>query len=492
MADQTRALLVDLNNLARYPTLAIGYLVAALRADGIDAEVLSPLNHGVPPRIRERPEKLRVHLERRVYFSTARPMVHLHDAVRTSRRALSQRPNARVLEETVRVMDERPPDVLLLSAYLDYHQSVEALAKLASDRGIPVVLGGPMFNIPEVAQDWLSIPGLTAIVGGEVDLTLGRVVRNLLGGADLTTQPGVFLPDGRAGSPAAPLHDLGRLPVPDFSDFPWHKYPEKVIPIMTGRGCSWGRCLFCSDVITANGRGYRSRPVDAVLDEMVEQSARFGTRDFICLDIKLNSNLEMWRGLIGEFQDRVPGGRWIGTVHVQARGENGLTRDELRAAKESGLTRVSFGLETGSQRINNAMAKGTSLERTSQFIHDAHGAGLSVRTTMMLGYPGETAEDIQATIRFLEAHDGKLDRVQISRFKAIPGTRFQERHERHPERYPHITHLRWNYRYARASYRNQATTARSYRREKTRLLGLVHQLNRRPLRDGASVFDGLM
>ena len=45
-----RTLLVDLNNYARFPTLAIGYLVAALRREGIEVEVLSPLAYGLPGR----------------------------------------------------------------------------------------------------------------------------------------------------------------------------------------------------------------------------------------------------------------------------------------------------------------------------------------------------------------------------------------------------------------------------------------------------------
>ena len=78
-------------------------------------------------------------------------------------------------------------------------------------------------------------------------------------------------------------------------------------------------------------------------------------------------------------------------MHVQSRGDNGLTRDELQAAYDSGMRRISCGLETGSQRVNDSMAKGTQIERTSQFIRDAHAVGLSVRATMMLGYPGRRA-----------------------------------------------------------------------------------------------------
>lgn len=492
MADRTRALLVDLNNYARYPTLAIGYLVASLRSAGTDVDVLCPLSHGVPALERERRETPWDQLQRRVYFSGNRVLLRNNERLRTWRSRYTQRPHPVVIEETKRAIDRRRPDVLLLSAYLDHYPSVVALAGIANERDIPVLLGGPMFNLPEVADEWIGIPGLTAIAGAEVDLTLPGIVASLVEGNDLAKHPGMLLPDGRRGPAAPPLHNLERLPVPDFDDFPWDRYPGRVIPIMTGRGCSWGRCQFCSDVVTANGRGFRSRPLDGVLGELSEQSGRYRSRDVIFLDIKLNSDLEVWRGLIDRFQESIPQGRWIGTVHVQARGENGLARDELVAARESGLTRTTFGLESGSQSLNDSMAKGTKLEQTGQFIEDAHAAGISVRATAMLGYPGESADDVRQSVAFFEQYGSLLDRVRMSRFKAIPGTPFHSRYVRNPERFSDLEDFAWNFKFARASYRYRPARARAYRRAQAKLLGLVYDINRRPLRAGAEIFDGLM
>jgi radical SAM superfamily enzyme YgiQ (UPF0313 family) len=491
-ASPPRALLIDLNNFARYPTLAIGYLVAGLRSSGLEVDVLSPLSHDVAPTEREPPETRRAHLERRVYFSTHPLMLPLHDAMRAGWSKWNQRPDPRVIEQATAALDAQRPDVVLLSAYLDHHPSVCAIGTLCRSRRVPLILGGPVLNLPEIAREWLSVPGLTALVGGEVDFSLPRILETLFAAGDLAELPGVFLPDGRTGPPAQPLAGLERLPVADFTDFPWEKYPQRVIPIMTGRGCGWGRCLFCGDVVTANGRGFRSRPVDRVLDELEEQSQRHATKNVVFLDIKLNSSLDMWHGLIDGFQDRLPGGRWIGTVHVQARGENGLTADELRAARAAGMERISFGLETGSERVNTSMAKGTKLERTSEFIRDAHAAGLSVRTTTMLGYPGEKAEDVVATTEFVGRHEHALDRISMSRFKVIPGTAFHRQYERHPDRYRDLTHFKWHFGDGRAHYRYKPAAARDYRRAKADLLRLVHRINRKPLRGGADVFTGVM
>jgi anaerobic magnesium-protoporphyrin IX monomethyl ester cyclase len=487
-----RALLVDLNNFARYPTLAVGYLIAALRRASVRVDLLSPLSRGLPATERERRETLRDQMQRRAYFSTHPATIGLHDLAYTVRSRKMGRPHPQVLAETRRAIEETSPDILLLSAYVDHYPSVVALASIAARHGVPVLVGGPVFNVPQIAAQWTAIKGVTAVVGGEADLTLADLVTAAINGDDLTRHAGTFLADGRSGPPAPPLQALEKLPLPDFTDFPWHKYPVRIIPTMTGRGCSWGLCTFCGDVRTANGRTFRTRPVDAVLDELEEQATRYRTSDFIFLDIKLNSNLQMWRGLLASFRDRVPGARWIGVVHVQARGENGLSRDELRAAHESGMTRVTFGLESGSQRLNNLMAKGINLDRTSQFIREAYEAGISVRTTAFVGYPGETADDLAAITRFLRDHERYLDRVRLGLFKAIPGTRFHDLYEKAPARYPGLTRFEWDFRYARARYQYEPAKSRPYRKSKTRLLSLVHQINRQPLRGGAEVFDGLM
>jgi radical SAM superfamily enzyme YgiQ (UPF0313 family) len=172
--------------------------------------------------------------------------------------------------------------------------------------------------------------------------------------------------------------------------------------------------------------------------------------------------------------------------------DNGISRYDVAAARASGWVRTTFGLETGSQRVNDSMEKGTTIEGMSRFVRDAHEAGVSVRTTAMLGFPGEEAADIDRTVTFLRDHQRHLDRVRLSRFKAIPGTRFEAAYRRHPERFADLTGFHWNYRYARAAYTYAQARRSTYRRSKAEMLRLVHQINRKPLRAGAETFDGLM
>ena len=486
-----RLLIVDLNNFARYPTIAVGYLVAALRRGGFEVEVLSPLAHRVESLPRERVESAWDDLERRIAYSTSAaigPPRRVLGAARTWWRSRAMR---RLRAPLLRAIDGRPSAVLV-STYLDARDTCAEIASIAKERGIPVLVGGPAFNHPRIADAWRGMTGVDAIVGGEAEPYVCALVDDLLSGADVSKHPGTTLPDGRRGPPAPPLADLDALPFPDYVDFPWHTYPSRVVPVLTGRGCGWAACTFCADVVTANGRTYRSRSIGSVLEEMARQRELHSTSSFALLDIKANSNLELWEGLAARLPSRIPDARWIATVHVGRKGRNGLSPSELRRAREAGCVRLTFGLESGSQRLLERMDKGTDLDGCSRFARDAHAAGISVRTTVIQGYPGEDADDLAATARFLEEHADCLDRVRLNRFNALPGTRFEREYEREPARYPGLEDLVFDFRYGSSRYRYRPSETRPYRRAIARVCAAVHAINRRPLKRAARDFDGLL
>lgn len=486
-----KILMVDLNNFARYPTLAIAYLATPLRQSGFEVEVLSPLNYGVKAAYREGAESWKEHLKRRIYYANNPVMQYLNEPLRKLYAQYKVGDHQPIVEAVQQQLDKSPADIVLISAYLNHYPAVKAIASLTQKKNIPLLLGGPAFSTQTVINEWLDLQGVSAIFAGEADLVIADLVCNALENK-LENQAGVFTKVNRNAEVLPPLKDLDRLPIPDFSDFDWHAHPDRIIPIMMGRGCSWNVCTFCSDVTTANGRTFRSRSLDRVLDEIKVQAKRYKTNDFIFLDMKLNSDLELWYGLIDNFQKVVPQGRWIATVHVDAKGENGLDFATLQQAKQAGLTRISFGFETGSQKLSRRMGKGTNVERNHQFVQDAYRAGLSVRCSMMLGYPSETADDLQATYDFLKVNQAAFDRIRPARFKAIPGTRFEKLYHHRPSRFTGISEIKWDYRYARAAYTYQPAIDKAYARLTRDILWLIHQINREPLRDDAVQFDGLM
>ena len=509
-----RVLIADLNNFARYPTLGVGYLVAVLRGAGMSVEVFSPMSGGVTGVIREpraRPWSL---LDQQLRYTTA---VSRSRGIRQVRARLAARHAPRLARETLRVRDDFVArldggdpaagsaagrgvhaagiDAVLISTYLMYHSLCEHMCAACAERGIPVLVGGAYFSQPEVVQEWISIDGMSGLAGGEVELALPEIVRCLTEHGDLTRFPGLWV-QGEDGEPrgsfAPPLRNLDDLPFPDFSDFPWDRYPNRIVPIISGRGCAWGACTFCSDVTSTAGRSFRSRSPQRVLDEIAHQSRRYQADMFAFTDLKLNSNLEMWDALLGGFQRSAPGATWIAAVHVGRSPANGLARDRLRAARNAGMVRLTTGLESGSQRVLDSMAKGTNLEVTSQCLRDARDAGISARTTMIVGYPGEQTDDVDQTSRFLREHESCIERVSLNRFQIMTGTRFHRRLEQSSRHAPGVTELTVNHRMAQLGHHYVPTEDRAYRRAVRGLIAAVHRINRRDLRDEASAFEGVM
>lgn len=490
-AKEGKVLIVDLNNFASFPTLAVGILTAALRNHGFDVTLLSPLAYDVPAAERERAENILDHWQRRIHLTTLQPLIKVRNALRRMREWYISRPHPTVLCEVKKALRARP-QAILLSAYLQHFSTIKAIGKLAEQAGIPLIVGGPAFSQASTIEAWVSLPGLTALVGGEVDISLPKLLKTLLSGGCIRGFPGVVMPDGTSAAPAPPFRDLDASPVPDFTDFPWDRYPVKIIPLMASRGCQWNKCNFCSDIVSVSGRTFRARSVESVLHEMREQSNRHATKNFLFLDLKLNSNPALFRGIIENAQRTVRGAEWIGTVHVDLRRDNGLSRADLKAAAKSGMRRVSFGLETGSQRLLDAMDKGCSVEANSEFIRNAHEAGISVRCTMFKGYPGETAEDLERTATFLKVHMDYIDRVRFNEFSILAGTPIYDELLSPNSRLTMLQPERRDARNGKIWYQSAEGGDRHYRRAKAKVLDLVYQINRRQIRSAARAFDGLM
>jgi anaerobic magnesium-protoporphyrin IX monomethyl ester cyclase len=511
-------LIVDLNNFARYPTVAVGYLAAVLRRAGFEVRVLSPLAHGVPGVPRELPARPLSLLDQQLRFASA---LSGSTAVAAARRTMVRarqrwfaRRQPRIVEQLRAELFSADlhrgrPDAVLISTYLMYYDLCCELGRLCEQAGVPLLIGGSYFFQPEVADAWRGVPGLTALACGEMERELPELVEGLIRGEDLRRFAGIRLAASGPGRDpqekhAPPLRDLDALPFPDYSDFPWQAYPNAIVPLITGRGCAWGRCTFCSDVTSTAGRSFRSRSPENVLMEMKHQSQAHDSGLFVFTDLKLNSSLPMWHALLDNVQRYVPGARWIAAVHVGAGGgsagegahvprreqPHGLSREELRAARAAGVVRLTTGLESGSQRVLDLMQKGTDLAVTSRFLRDARDAGISIRTTMIVGYPGETAADVHASADFLNQHRDCIARVSLNRFALMTGTSIHRRMERQP--LPGVTPLTIDHRMALIEHRTGTAREWSYRRAVARLVASVHAINRRPLQEDARDFDGVM
>ena len=96
-----------------------------------------------------------------------------------------------------------------------------------------------------------------------------------------------------------------------------------------------------------------------------------------------------------------------------------VTPAVARALRAAGCRTAWIGAESGSQRILDAMEKGTRVDQIANATGLLHGAGVEVGFFLQFGYPGETREDIERTLQMVR--DCAPDDIGVSVSYPLPG-----------------------------------------------------------------------
>jgi hypothetical protein len=138
------------------------------------------------------------------------------------------------------------------------------------------------------------------------------------------------------------------------------------------------------------------------------------------------------------------------------------------------------------------MRKGTRIERTSAFLRAAAAAGISCRCTMILGYPGERAEDVEESVRFVRTHADVIDRVSLNRFTIMTGTAFDRMEREDAAQFDGLTQVDRDGGLGATDHHYTESRDPAYRRAAGRLLEAVHAINVRELPIAAREFEGVI
>src|SRR5688572_8729559 len=102
-----------------------------------------------------------------------------------------------------------------------------------------------------------------------------------------------------------------------------------------------------------------------------------------------------------------------------------MNEEVIKMLKETGCFRVWIGAESGSQKVIDLMDRRVDVVKVRDMIRLARQHGIEAGTFIMLGYPGETEEDIEETIQHLK--QSNPDHFTITIAYPIKGTElFQE------------------------------------------------------------------
>jgi len=304
------------------------------------------------------------------------------------------------------------------------HSLAGAIRTLSPDTVI--ALGGPYARS---ARGSIMAKGdFDWIFHGEADLTFPRAVEaRFFVDGDLSSVPGLTwraVPDGPylSNDGDSPAADLDALPLPAWDLAPLDAYARRhnmngtlrarrYAPLFTSRGCPY-RCSYCHDIF---GRKTRFRSPDNVLAEIDLLKNRYGVKEFQIIDDIFNLDRRRMREIAEKIIARHGRRRLFFTFPNGVRGDIIILGD-LPLLRDMGVYDMGVAVETASPRLQKLINKGIDLGRIHRTVEAAVRAGISVKGFFMLGFPTETREELEATIRF--AVESKLSIAYF--FSVIP------------------------------------------------------------------------
>jgi anaerobic magnesium-protoporphyrin IX monomethyl ester cyclase len=273
--------------------------------------------------------------------------------------------------------------------------------------------------------------GCDFVLVGEAEHTLLHVVRAIRNGQDASRVAGVASLQ-RAGSqevletqPHTGTRQFAGFPSPARDLIDMNKYREAWLAahgtfslnLIASRGCPF-QCNWCAKPIF--GDRFDARPADEVAEEMRDLKERYGAGHLWFADDIFALNRHWTQQFAREVEKRncrVP-------FKIQARADL-LTADTVRALGRAGCAEVWMGVESGSQKVLDAMDKGLLVEEVVAARGELQRAGIKAGYFLQFGYPGETWKDLQKTIALVS--ETRPDDIGVSFSYPLPNTRFYER-----------------------------------------------------------------
>jgi anaerobic magnesium-protoporphyrin IX monomethyl ester cyclase len=295
--------------------------------------------------------------------------------------------------------------------------------------GATVLINGS--DASDHTLDYLQ-KGFRCVLLGEAERTLLEAVSHVLRGDDagLNRVAGLAYLDKTTNAVVRTprrdfMHDLDRLPLPSRDLIDTNAYKNVWVSahgyfplnIVASRGCPY-HCNWCAKPIY--GDSFSMRSATLVAEEMRQLKYELGADHLWFADDIFGLRPKWVRQLADEVQKldaAIP-------FKMQSRVDL-MTPDTARALRRAGCAEAWLGVESGSQKILDAMDKGTRVDQIAQARENLRREGIRACYFLQFGYPGETWTDIQETIRLVR--DTRPDDIGVSVSYPLPGTKFFDR-----------------------------------------------------------------
>jgi hypothetical protein len=194
---------------------------------------------------------------------------------------------------------------------------------------------------------------------------------------------------------------------PSFASLPLNLYlaPGPILPYAGSRGCYWRRCSFCPE--RSEGRTCSPKPGSRVIADLRLLSAAHRPELIHLVDDAISPALMK---ALAASPMNTP---WYGFARITA----DLADPEFcRQLRASGCVMLKLGLESGDQRLLDALGKGIDLETAARALAALRQAGIGTYVYLLFGTPKEDLASARKTLAFVASHSDLIDFLNLAVF----------------------------------------------------------------------------
>ena len=308
-------------------------------------------------------------------------------------------------EATAEMIRDFLPDAMGISCTtVAYHRAVE-VARIVKKNlpQLPIVIGGP--HVTSNYTHAMSFSCFDYGVVGEGEETAIELFHSIFSNNPLLSSIKgiVFRKDGELlftghralidnlDTIAFPAYDLIKN-ISQYNPPPSNYKKLPVVNIITSRGCP-NHCTFCDRAVFGNK--LRQRSAENVVEEISLLVKKYNVKEIAFVDDTFTIGKNRLIKIFNLLEKRKIRITWTCMSRV-----NTVDRELLHFLKQHGCWHISFGIESGSQKILNMIKKGITLEMAEKAVKECASTGIRTKGFFMIGHPGETMDTINDTISF--------------------------------------------------------------------------------------------
>jgi len=375
-------------NMQPYPPLGTLYGAAIMRAAGFDVSLFDPMFSGSPKEIVSKLEK-----------ENPEFLVIIDDGF----------------------------NYLTKMCLTNMREAAFEMIALGKQKGCTVIVNSS--DATDHFEKYLD-HGADYIIQGEVEISLRELLSKIVTGSpEAESLEGIIFRKNNktvVTKKRNVLNDLDSLPSPAWDLVDINEYKNRWLQqsgyfslnMSTTRGCPF-KCNWCAKPIYGNR--YNVHSPERVVAELKMLQVKYDVHHFWMTD----DIFGLKPGWVNRFSELVQKEKLKIKFKIQSRVDLLLQEDNIKALADSGCETVWVGAESGSQKILDAMDKGTTVEQIREASRLLKKQNIKVAFFLQFGYPGETRADIQQTIDMVM--DLMPDDIGVSVSYPLPGTKFYDR-----------------------------------------------------------------